>query len=244
MRVAFFDFDHTLLMGDSNALWFDYLLRHEQIRLEDWQTHEAFMEDYRQGRLDFAALQAFRIAIDRRLPPALLHAHRATFIATEILPALSPVIRERVRSHLAGGDEVVIVSATRHGLISQAAEALGIRHLVTSGEQDDPACYGSGKVVHAERWLAGLGQSLATLEHSWFYSDSRNDLPLMEQVRTPVAVEPDPVLLTTARDRHWEIIPALDPVTTRMPTGHGANHDFVITSVPPHGMVRRDDEWS
>lgn len=209
MRVAFFDFDDTLLNGDSNELWFAHLLAGGLIKADIAGQHAGFLHDYRQGKLDFTALQQLRQRVDDALPPELLKAHRHAFAVSRLLPALSPVMKERVRRHHQRGDHVAIVSATRRCLIEEAAFTLGIASLITAEPdqlvQDTP-CFGAGKVLHVKAWLERMGLSLESLAESWFYTDSHNDLPLLLKVDRPVAVTPDPALRRHAEQHGWEII--------------------------------------
>ncbi|OHX13366.1 hypothetical protein BI347_07470 [Chromobacterium sphagni] len=215
MRVAFFDFDHTLLNGDSNMLWYAYLLDAGLISSADWARHERFMWDYGQGTLDFSALQDFRQRVDAALAPELLRAHRHAFAVSRLLPQLSALLKDRVRYHHQRGDRLAIVSATRRCLIEEAAWALGIPALITAEPErliNGLSCFAEGKVAHVEAWLAARGWSLPSLAESWFYSDSHNDLPLLLAVSHPVAVAPDDMLRLHAGQRGWPVIARAEAV--------------------------------
>lgn len=215
MRVAFFDFDHTLLNGDSNEQWYAHLLAGGLIDQATWHLHERFMQDYQNGQLDFEALQQFRCRVDEALPLELLGAHRYAFAVSRLLPALSLALKDRVRYHHQRGDHVVIVSATRRCLIEEAALTLGISSLITAEPGhlvDGMPCFGEGKVRHVEAWLTPMGLSLAQLSESWFYSDSFNDLPLLQSVSHPVAVAPDARLLRHAEQQGWPVISRAEAV--------------------------------
>jgi HAD superfamily phosphoserine phosphatase-like hydrolase len=210
MRVAFFDFDHTLLCADSNQLWIDYLHEHGLLNAEHIARHAAFMRDYHQGNLDFTGLQTFRHAVDAAIAPDRLMACRATFTRDRLLAAVEPhaqaLLDDLRRDHVL----TMVVSASREALVLPVARHLGFEHVLAAdsaaGEAIDAPCFGHGKISHVEGVLAGLGASLAELDDSWFYSDSHNDLPLLEAVRHPVAVDPDPVLAQVARQRRWRVI--------------------------------------
>ena len=208
LRLALLDLDHTLLAADSNQLWMSYLLDHGLISGAEVAAHDAYVDDYGRGQLDFAALQAFRHRIDDSIASDRLRAHLERFATTELLPAIAADAPRLVTELHAKGLETLIVSATREILVRPVARALGIAQVI--GADSNPGlgwpCFGAGKVQHVEDWLARRGQSLATLAESRFYSDSRNDLPLLEAVDRPCAVDPDPVLAQVAAARGWPVI--------------------------------------
>ncbi len=208
LRVAFLDLDHTLLAADSNQLWLDYLLRRGHLQPEQIVAHDRFVDDYGQGRLDFVALQQFRHAIDDALPAAQLAELRAGFEAESLLPAIARDAAKLVDRLHEQGLLTVVVSATRQSLVQPVADQLGIAHAIGADSQPevDAHCFGAGKIAHVGLWLRGLGSSLDALAESHFYSDSHNDLPLLEAVQHPVAVDPDPQLLQKARERGWAVI--------------------------------------
>ena len=208
LRVAFLDLDHTLLAADSNQLWLDYLLRRGHLQPEQIVAHDRFVDDYGQGRLDFVALQQFRHAIDASLPAGQLAVLRAGFEAEALRPAIARDAAALVDRLHADGLLTVVVSATRLSLVQPVADQLGIAHAIGADSQPevDAHCFGAGKIAHVGHWLRGLGSSLDALAESHFYSDSHNDLPLLEAVMHPVAVDPDPQLLRRAQERGWPVI--------------------------------------
>lgn len=208
MRMAFLDFDHTLLAADSNQLWMDYLLGHQLISAERVAEHDGFIDDYAQGRLDFAALQHFRLSIDAALGAPRLAQHQALFNGTVLLPAIAPAAPALLQRLRRDGLRTMVVSASRASLVAPAARHLGIDEVLGADSQPelDAPCFGAGKIRHVEHALARQGQSLATLQASWFYSDSHNDLPLLEAVDHPVVVDPDTTLAEAARQRGWPVI--------------------------------------
>lgn len=208
-RIAFLDFDHTLLAADSNQLWLAYLKEHGFVTAEAIARHERFMDDYGQGRLDFAALQSFRDLVDAAIEPRQLAAHRTAFAEQRLLPALAAGAQPLVEHLHGAGLLTMVVSASREALVVPAARRLGVGHVVGADSQPDldTPCFGAGKIRHVEAALSRLGSPrLEDLAESWFYTDSSNDLPLLEAVRHPVAVDPDPVLARTARQRSWPLI--------------------------------------
>jgi HAD superfamily phosphoserine phosphatase-like hydrolase len=208
LRVAFLDLDHTLLAADSNQLWLDYLLQRGQVQPEQIEAHDRFVDDYGRGRLDFVALQRFRHAIDAALPAAQLAGLRAGFEAEALLPAIAREAAALVDRLHADGLLTLVVSATRQSLVQPVADQLGIAHVIGADSQPEleAHCFGAGKIAHVEYWLSQRGSSIAALAESRFYSDSHNDLPLLEAVQQLVAVDPDPQLLRSALERGWPVM--------------------------------------
>jgi phosphoserine phosphatase len=196
MRVAFLDLDHTLLAADSNQLWMAHLRAEQLISEEQSFVHDQFLCDYARGALDFAALQAFRIGLDASLAPDILSAVRAEFERKILIPAIAPLAPRLLAELAQRGLTTVLVSATRSPLVDPVVQVLGVDHAITS-------CFGQDKVQHVQAWLLSLGSSLADLHESWFFSDSHNDLPLLDVVMHPVAVDADVRLQQVATDRAW-----------------------------------------
>ena len=199
MRVAFLDLDHTLLAADSNQLWMAHLRSEQLISDEQSFVHDQFLRDYAQGALDFAALQAFRIGLDASLAPDTLSAVRAEFERETLIPAIAPLAPRLLAELAQRGLTTVLVSATRSPLVDPVVQALGVDHAITS-------CFGQDKVQHVQAWLQGLGSSLNELHESWFFSDSHNDLPLLDVVMHPVAVDADVRLQQVATERAWPMM--------------------------------------
>ena len=210
MRVAFFDFDHTLLRADSNQLWIDHLRRRGLTDAATYSRHVDFMRDYRAGTLDFLALDAFRGELDASIPAPLLDACRADFTLNALRAAVAPGAGRLLRELRERQVLTMVVSASREALVRPVAEQLGFERIIAADSRGPGApavpCFGAGKIDHVDAVLAELGTSLDALERSWFYSDSHNDLPLLERVSDPVAVDPDPVLESVARGRGWPVI--------------------------------------
>lgn len=210
MRVALFDFDHTLLQADSNQLWIDYLHSRGLIDSAALAKHAGFMQDYRAGTLDFMALDAFRGGVDAAIPASRIDACRADFTKNSLLAAVAPGAGQLLRGLRDQQVLTMVVSASRESLVRPVAEHLGIEQIIAADSRcpggPEVPCFGAGKIDHVDFVLAGLGTSLDALDRSWFYSDSHNDLPLLERVTDPVAVDPDPVLTDVARRRGWPVI--------------------------------------
>lgn len=207
MRIAFLDLDHTLLAADSNQLWMTHLQSEGLVSAKQFDAHAQFMADYARGELNFAALQNFRVGLEAALPPAILRDVRAVFERDVLLPSIAPLAPRLLAELLTRGLTTVLVSATRSPLVLPVAQALGVDHTITS-------CFGSDKVVHAQAWLAERGTALLDMQESWFFSDSHNDLPLLEAVMFPVAVDPDARLQQVAFDRAWPVISLLGEGTS------------------------------
>lgn len=210
MRVALFDFDHTLLHADSNQLWIDYLHGRGLVDSAAFAKHAGFMQDYRAGTLDFMALDAFRGGVDAAIPASRIDDCRADFTKNSLLAAVAPGAGQLLRELRDQQVLTMVVSASRESLVRPVAEHLGIEQILAADSRRPGGpvvpCFGAGKIDHVDFVLAGLGTSLDTLDRSWFYSDSHNDLPLMRMVRTPVAVDPDDMLLRHSREMGWKII--------------------------------------
>lgn len=208
MRIAFLDLDHTLLTSDSNQLWIDYLQSHNLVSKADAAVHEKFLDDYAAGTLDFTALQLFRQQIDSAIHPDVLRKHQSDFSETVLLPAIAPDAPRLIAHLKQEGLLTIIVSATRKSLVDPVARKLGIDHVIASDSRSGIKwpCFSVGKVHHVEDWLETVGFSLSNLTDSWFYSDSHNDVPLLEAVAYPVAVDPDSTLAQIASERGWPVI--------------------------------------
>jgi len=215
MPIALFDLDETLIDGDSDYLWGRFLAREGVV---DGARYEAenrrFYEDYLAGRLDIEAFLRHQLAPLAALEPDRLEALRARFLREEIEPRILPAARALVARHRARGDLPVIVTATNRFITGPIARLLGVEELIATEPERGPdgrytgrhagiPAFREGKVRRLQAWLAERGRDLAG---SWFYSDSHNDLPLLELVEHPVAVDPDPRLRRIARERGWPII--------------------------------------
>jgi len=218
LALALFDLDNTLLAGDSDYLWGRFLVEHQLVDAELYEReNQRFYDQYRQGTLNIEEFLAFSLAPLAHHPAAQLHAWRETFIQQVIEPIILPAAEELLAQHRGQGDVLVIITATNRFVTAPIAERLQVSHLlatevervdgVYTGRSCGIPCFQDGKVTRLEQWL----QSHDTgLEDSWFYSDSHNDLPLLERVTHPVAVDPDDVLRHSAQSRNWPVISLRD----------------------------------
>lgn len=219
MPLALFDLDNTLLAGDSDYLWGQFLVERGIVDRGAYESeNERFYRDYRAGQLDIGAFLRFALRPLAAHPTAALHAWREAFLREKIDPVILAPARALVERHRAAGDLLLLVTATNAFVTAPIAERLGIPHLIaTEPEQADGRYTGEvagipafreGKVQRLQAWLAQTGHDLAG---STFYSDSHNDIPLLESVDHPVAVDPDPQLRAYARQRGWPTISLRPP---------------------------------
>lgn len=217
MNLILFDLDNTLLTGDSDFEWAQFLISKGVL---DREVHEArnieFYEHYKAGTLDIHAFLDFQLAPLSRHPREELDAWHREFMATRIQPMISAAARALVRRHLDDESICAVVTATNSFVTGPIAREFDIPHLVAT----IPACEGgrftgkprgtpafkAGKIERVDAWLESLGLWWGEFEQSWFYSDSHNDLPLMSKVTNPVAVDPDDTLRQHAANQGWPVI--------------------------------------
>ncbi|MCX7897962.1 MAG: HAD-IB family hydrolase [Rhodocyclaceae bacterium] len=217
MRLALFDLDNTLLAGDSDFAWAQFLIAKGVL---DREVHaaknQAFYDDYKAGVLDIEAFLAFQLAPLSRHTRSELDAWHREFMATYIAPMMTPAARTLVARHRDAGDLCAVVTATNSFVTGPIARAFGIEHLIAT----IPACenghftgkvrgipaFREGKIARVEAWLETLGLWWGSFAETWFYSDSLNDLPLLQRVSHPVAVDPDDTLRREAASRGWPIM--------------------------------------
>ena len=216
-RVTLFDLDHTLLPIDSDHSWGEFT---QQIGWTDPVAFQArndtFYEHYIAGTLDVHDYVRFAVEAIRLRDQAQYEQAHARFMREWIAPALRPVALDLVRTHREAGDRVAIVTATNEFVTRPIAAAFGVDELIAVELERDAAGWitgeirgvpsmREGKVVRVQQWLAAQGLDWLDVE-STFYSDSMNDLPLLEKVDHPVATNPDPRLRTLALERGWRIL--------------------------------------
>jgi len=214
MNLTLFDLDNTLLSGDSDFEWAQFLIGKGVL---DREVHEArnieFFEQYKAGTLDIHAFLDFQLAPLSRHPRAELDAWHREFLATRIRPLITSAARELVAKHAAKGDLLAIVTATNSFVTGPIAQEFNIPHLIATipaqengrftGQPRGTPSFREGKIERVDAWLESHGLWLGSFEQSWFYSDSHNDLPLLEKVTHPVAVDADPTLTQAATQRGW-----------------------------------------
>ncbi len=214
MKLALFDLDNTLLDGDSDHLWGEYLIARGVVDAA-WYRREndRFLSEYRDGRLDIDEFLRFALQPLAEHPPDTLQHWRQDFIEQMIMPRIPTESLQLVDRHRNEGELPVIVTATNRFVTEPIAQLFGIDHLLATeaemingeftGQVAGTPCFREGKLIRLREWLGG---GSGALEAASFYSDSSNDLPLLEAVGQPVAVNPDSTLEAIARERGWPIM--------------------------------------
>jgi HAD superfamily hydrolase (TIGR01490 family) len=214
MALAIFDLDNTLLGGDSDYLWGRFLATQGIVDGEHYERENArYYREYQAGTLDIAEFLRFALRPLRDNPRQRLEELRAHFVTDQIEPIMLADAHALVERHRAAGDTLLIITATNAFVTAPIAERFGIPHLIATqpeeyggeytGEVTGTPAFREGKVIRLEQWLTEQRQ---TLDGSHFYSDSHNDLPLLERVEHPIAVDPDPQLREAAHARGWPVI--------------------------------------
>lgn len=218
MALAIFDLDNTLLAGDSDHLWGRFLAKKGMVDGESYEKeNQRFYDEYKLGRLDIYEFLAFSLKPLADTDPDTLNRLHGEFMASEILPIVPHKSRELLDRHRQQGDTLLIITATNRFVTEPIATALGVDHLLATdpemldgrytGQVTGIPCFKEGKVKRLDAWLANTHHSM---EGSWFYSDSLNDIPLLERVDHPVAVDPDDTLAQHAEMKGWSIISLRD----------------------------------
>lgn len=214
MKLAIFDLDNTLLAGDSDHLWGEYLATTNRVDADYYRKeNDRFFQQYQDGTLDI--MEYLSLALKPLADNAYsdLLAWRDDFFNTVIKPLIPDASRELLQRHRSEGDFLMIITATNSFVTAPIAESLGVDHLIATepefiqgeftGKVQGLPTFQDGKVTHLNQWLRETGHSL---DDSYFYSDSHNDLPLLEVVTHPIAVNPDETLKAHAEKSAWPII--------------------------------------
>jgi len=216
-RLALFDLDHTLLSGDSDVLWCEFLIAEGLLDRADFEPRNRRMaERYARGIATPAEFCGFYAQTLAGARPDTWQDLRERFLRDVIAPRIPAASRELVERHRTAGDRVVLTTATNRYLVELTARSLGIDDLIaTEVEVVDGAFTGrntgvlnmrEGKVERLRQWLEGKGLPATVLADAAFYSDSKNDLPLLLAVGHPVAVDPDEVLAEHASRAGWPVL--------------------------------------
>lgn len=214
MSLAIFDLDNTLLAGDSDYLWGQFLARQGVVDgLWYEEENRRYYAAYVAGTLNIYDFLAFSLKPLAELPPARLEHLHNQYMQECIAPLIRPVAQALVDKHRAQGHTLMIITATNRFITAPIAKAFGIDILLATepemlqgrytGRVSGIPCFQDGKVKRLQAWLAEQNTSL---QESWFYSDSHNDLPLLQLVAHPVAVDPDPTLREHANRHGWPIL--------------------------------------
>lgn len=214
VSLAIFDLDNTLIGGDSDYLWGRFLVERGIVDRDQYEsTNARFYEEYKKGTLDIRAFLHFALAPLAAHPAEKLVAWRAQYIEEKIRPILLPGARALINRHMQAGDTLLVITATNKFVTEPIIDLYGITNMLATvpesingrftGRFSGVPCFQDGKVQNLDQWLEKTGHSL---QDSWFYSDSHNDLPLLNRVDNPVAVDPDEMLREVALENHWPVI--------------------------------------
>ena len=217
MDLVLFDLDNTLLDGDSDYEWAQFLIEQGVLDRASYEhRNQDFFDQYKAGRLYIYAFLDFQLAPLAQYSRAQLDAWHARFMALKILPIITGAARRLVAQNLRDGHLCAIVTATNSFVTAPIAREFGVAHLVATepeeihgrftGKVNGIPCFREGKITRVEQWLAAQNKRRVDFSESRFYSDSHNDLPLLERVTRPIAVRPDSSLKQTALARGWDVI--------------------------------------
>jgi HAD superfamily hydrolase (TIGR01490 family) len=217
LELALFDLDNTLLSGDSDYAWAQFLIEQGVLERAAYEAkNEHFFRQYQAGGLDINEFLDFQLAPLARHPREKLDEWHAEFMRIKIKPMIRAKGVELVQLHRGHGDLCAIVTSTNTFITAPIAREFGVDHLLATelelsdgkftGRPSGTPPFREGKVTRVAEWLGNRGQTLASFSSSWFYSDSMNDLPLLERVTQPVAVDPDETLRRVAAERGWQIM--------------------------------------
>jgi HAD superfamily hydrolase (TIGR01490 family) len=221
MTLALFDLDNTLLSGDSDYEWGQFLVRKNLVNKKTYETANIrFYEQYKQGKLDIYEWSAFAFKpLSERSMEELAQLHQE-YMQQVIQPIMGDIAKAVIEQHRQRGHTLIVITATNSFVTRPIVDAFGIEHLIAteskiingrySTQVDGIPCFNKGKV---ERLTAWLKQNNKSLKGSYFYSDSHNDVPLLEKVDHPIAVDPDETLKALAKQRGWKITSFTPPST-------------------------------
>jgi HAD superfamily hydrolase (TIGR01490 family) len=214
MTLALFDLDNTLLAGDSDYLWGQFLVKNRMVDGPMFEKENLrFYEEYAAGVLDIQAYLTFQLGVLAQHDKEKIDRMRGRFLEEMILPIIAVKSRSVLEKHRDQGDTLVIITATNRFVTTPIAQELEVEHLIATGVEIidgqytgrpiGTPCFQEGKVTLLKQWLQ---QNQGDLLGSYFYSDSHNDLPLLKVVDNPVAVDPDKQLSKYAQENNWPII--------------------------------------
>jgi HAD superfamily hydrolase (TIGR01490 family) len=216
-----FDLDNTLLSGDSDFEWAQFLIERGVLDREVYEArNQAFYDQYKAGTLDIHEFLDFQLKPLSRHPRTQLDTWHDQFMREKILPIINPKARDLVGRSLEEADLVAIITATNSFVTTPIAREFGVDYLIATdpeqnggeftGKVAGTPCFREGKIVRLDAWLGQRGVRWEDIRESWFYSDSLNDLPLLARVGNPVAVDPDSTLRAHAEKSGWPVISLRD----------------------------------
>ncbi|AOJ01027.1 MULTISPECIES: HAD family hydrolase [Burkholderia] len=225
-NLALFDLDHTLIPTDSDHEWGRFMVRLGIVDADSFsRQNDSFYADYKAGKLDIHAYLTAMLSPLARYSRAQLAQWHDEYMHEVIRPAMLPAALELVRRHQDAGDLCCIVTATNEFITRPIATAFGVDTLIAcevetvdghpdsafTGRPAGTPSYREGKITRTEAWLASLGKRWENFDRSYFYSDSHNDIPLLEKVTDPIATNPDDTLRAYAREHGWRILDLFQP---------------------------------
>jgi len=213
-RLALFDLDNTLLAGDSDHGWGEFMVVQGLVDGADYGAkNDIFYQDYLAGNLDMAAYAEFALAPLTQYSVTELKTIHQKFMQTTVIPMIAPKTQALLKKHRDAGDVLVIITATNDFITAPIAQYLNIPHLIATptecvdgrytGKLSGSPCFKAGKIDKLNAWMA-LNDK--TIEGACFYSDSHNDLPLLALVDEPIAVDPDATLEAHALANGWPVM--------------------------------------
>ena len=214
MRLAIFDLDNTLIGGDSDHLWGEFLVDQKLVDPEAFkEVNDAFYNDYKSGNLNITAYLEFALSPLSKFSSDTLQKLHSQFMSEKITPIWLPKAQALIEKHRQAGDILLVITATNRFITAPIVKKLGIPNLLASeaeivnglytGKTVDTPCFQEGKITRLETWLEN---NKLSPELTYFYSDSFNDVPLLERVEHPIAVDPDQTLQSIAKERDWPIM--------------------------------------
>lgn len=214
MPLALFDLDNTLLAGDSDYLWGQFLCEQGIVDTKVYEReNQRFYQEYKEGKLDIFEFLEFSLKPLAAHNLEQLNRWHQLFMQEKIEPIISEAAQSLVDKHRQAGDTLLVITATNAFVTAPIVKRFGIEHLIATqpeirgnrytGKVAGTPCFQEGKVSRLREWMDRNGQ---TTHGAWFYSDSHNDVPLLRQVTHPVAVDPDATLATIAVEEGWPIL--------------------------------------
>jgi HAD superfamily hydrolase (TIGR01490 family) len=214
VTLAIFDLDNTLIAGDSDHLWGEFLIDQGVVDAVTFKhTNDQFFEDYKNGCLDISRYQEFALTPLTQFSLEQLAVMHQRFMDDVINPIMLPKANALIDHHRQQGHTLLIITATNRFVTGPIAEALGIENILATegeiinarytGKMKGTACFQEGKITRLKSWLEDTNH---TMQGAYFYSDSHNDLPLLKLVDKPVVVDADDSLIDYAQQRQWKSI--------------------------------------
>ncbi|MBL1141306.1 MAG: HAD family hydrolase [Proteobacteria bacterium] len=214
MKLAIFDLDNTLIAGDSDCLWGEFLGEQGYVDSEAYQAgHDKFYQEYVEGVMDINEFLEFQLKVLGDNDREILEDWRKNYIETKIKPIMLPEAIKLIEDHRQQGHELLIITATNRFITEPIAKEFNIDNLIAcepeirdgqyTGKVTGTPSYAQGKVTRLNEWLKDYEQPF---EETWFYSDSHNDIPLLKEVNHAIAVDADETLINEAKKQNWSVI--------------------------------------